>query len=185
MKTLARIAWVLSIVMRIFFIVIIVDSFKVMYDLFFDYGIMGIFAYIGIITALAFHFFLIFPKKLRQIIRPESMQDDAYINYLFPKPSPSICAAIVLIAIFFAIFLSFYSYSWLCTNYDLSDEYIPIDKNYETEPELWMDINDTVYVSNTGKIHLSPDCSGMKNYDEMIYEEACEAGYEHCSRCFN
>lgn len=57
---------------------------------------------------------------------------------------------------------------------------------YMTEPRHGIRLNRTVYVSNSGhKIHLNSDCSGMKNYHEMTYEEACEAGYKHCSRCFN
>lgn len=43
----------------------------------------------------------------------------------------------------------------------------------------------TVYVSTNGrKIHLRRNCSGMKYYSEMTYEEACERGYSHCSNCF-
>lgn len=43
----------------------------------------------------------------------------------------------------------------------------------------------TVYVSNSGKkIHLIPNCSGMKNYTEMTLEEADARGYAYCSRCF-
>ena len=42
----------------------------------------------------------------------------------------------------------------------------------------------TVYVSNAGKIHLKSDCSGMKTYTEMTLEEAYNAGYEKCERCW-
>ena len=43
----------------------------------------------------------------------------------------------------------------------------------------------TVYVSNSGKkIHLIPDCSGMKNYTTMTLGEAEAHGYAYCSRCF-
>lgn len=55
-----------------------------------------------------------------------------------------------------------------------------------TEPESGMQLSCTVYISKRGhKIHLNSDCSGMMYYFEMTYEEACEAGYSHCSRCFD
>ena len=46
-----------------------------------------------------------------------------------------------------------------------------------------MDPERTVYVSNSGVIHVEADCSGMKHYEEMTLEEADAAGYEYCSRC--
>lgn len=42
----------------------------------------------------------------------------------------------------------------------------------------------TVFVSNSGKIHLDSDCSGMKNYTTMTLESAYNAGYEKCERCW-
>ena len=42
----------------------------------------------------------------------------------------------------------------------------------------------TVYVSNSGKIHLKSDCSGMKSYSTMTLGEAEHMGYEECSKCF-
>lgn len=57
---------------------------------------------------------------------------------------------------------------------------------YLTEPAPEISLDRTVYVSRSGhKIHLHSDCSGMMYYVSMTYEEACEAGYEHCSRCFD
>ena len=185
MKTLARIAWILSIIMRLFFIGVIFNLLSVLDDFYYDYGIMGVLIYLGLIIACALHFFLIFPKKINEILLSESVRNDPYFKNFFPKPSPAACAVILFIAILFACFLYFYSYSWLIKNYDISDENIPADDDYETEPELWMDMDDTVYISSTGKIHLTPDCSGMQSSDEMTYEEACEAGYSHCSRCFD
>lgn len=41
-----------------------------------------------------------------------------------------------------------------------------------------------VYVSNSGKVHLDSDCSGMKSYTTMTIEEAYNAGYERCERCW-
>lgn len=46
-----------------------------------------------------------------------------------------------------------------------------------------MDPDRTVYVSNSGVIHLEKDCSGMKHYTEMILKDADAAGYEYCSKC--
>jgi hypothetical protein len=44
----------------------------------------------------------------------------------------------------------------------------------------------TVYVSKSGKkIHLKPDCSGMKNYTTMTLGQADANGYARCSRCFS
>lgn len=41
-----------------------------------------------------------------------------------------------------------------------------------------------VYVSSTGKYHKKCDCSGMKNYTEMTLQQAVEAGYTACKRCW-
>lgn len=57
--------------------------------------------------------------------------------------------------------------------------------SHSTTPKSSIDANRTVYVSRSGhKIHLKPDCSGMKYYDEMTYGIACALGYAHCSKCF-
>lgn len=43
----------------------------------------------------------------------------------------------------------------------------------------------TVYVSKSGKkIHSIPNCSGMKNYWEMSYDDAVKAGYSFCKNCY-
>ena len=42
----------------------------------------------------------------------------------------------------------------------------------------------TVYVSNYGKIHSVPYCSGMKYYTEMDYDEAIDCGYDFCQKCY-
>ena len=41
-----------------------------------------------------------------------------------------------------------------------------------------------VFVSNTGKYHITSDCSGMTEYTEMTLSEAKAAGYEPCGRCW-
>lgn len=41
-----------------------------------------------------------------------------------------------------------------------------------------------VYVSNTGKYHNKPDCSGMEEYTEMTKSEAKAAGHSACGRCY-
>lgn len=46
-----------------------------------------------------------------------------------------------------------------------------------------MDPQRTVYVSNSGVIHIENDCSGMKHYTEMTLEKADAAGYSYCSKC--
>lgn len=46
------------------------------------------------------------------------------------------------------------------------------------------DYGGTVYVSNYGKIHSNPSCSGMKYYEEMGYEEAIGEGYDLCQKCY-
>ena len=104
----------------------------------------------------------------------------------FQRDNPVLYTALILSTMGFACVLFFYYFCWVFSGYSPSEEVIPSDSyEYETEPELWMDMDDAVYISNTGKIHLTPDCSGMENYDEMTYEEACETGYSHCSRCFD
>lgn len=40
-----------------------------------------------------------------------------------------------------------------------------------------------VYVSTTGKYHSKTNCSGMKNYTTMTYDEAIAYGYEACKKC--
>lgn len=42
----------------------------------------------------------------------------------------------------------------------------------------------TVYVSDYGKIHKNPNCSGMKYYKVMSYSEAVKAGYSRCQNCY-
>lgn len=42
----------------------------------------------------------------------------------------------------------------------------------------------TVYVSSTGKIHSKSNCSGMKSYTEMSYDEAVSKGYVFCKKCY-
>ncbi|MBR6555806.1 MAG: hypothetical protein IKT60_00095 [Clostridia bacterium] len=43
----------------------------------------------------------------------------------------------------------------------------------------------TVYVSNSGIMHLKPNCSGMKNYREMTLETATAEGLtRRCKNCF-
>ena len=46
------------------------------------------------------------------------------------------------------------------------------------------DYDETVYVSNYGKIHSDSSCSGMKYYEEMEYEEAIAEGYDLCQKCY-
>lgn len=41
-----------------------------------------------------------------------------------------------------------------------------------------------VYVSNSGKIHTDPHCSGMKHYTAMSYDSAITAGYSRCKKCY-
>lgn len=60
----------------------------------------------------------------------------------------------------------------------------PKSTTYKTKPKKGYDLERTVYVSRTGKIHLRSNCSGMKNSDPMTYAEACERGYVHCQNCF-
>ena len=42
----------------------------------------------------------------------------------------------------------------------------------------------TVYVSNNGKMHKKSNCSGMKNYTTMTYDEAVSKGKSKCHKCF-
>lgn len=42
----------------------------------------------------------------------------------------------------------------------------------------------TVYVSNSGKYHSKSNCSGMKYYTVMTLDEAIEAGYDACKKCY-
>ena len=43
----------------------------------------------------------------------------------------------------------------------------------------------TVYVSKSGKkIHRNKKCSGMKYYWEMSYDDAVDAGYDFCEKCY-
>lgn len=41
-----------------------------------------------------------------------------------------------------------------------------------------------VYVSNSGKIHTDPHCSGMKHFSAMSYDAAAAAGYSKCKKCY-
>lgn len=44
--------------------------------------------------------------------------------------------------------------------------------------------SETVYVSNNGKIHAKSNCSGMKHYTTMTYDQAIARGYEPCKKCY-
>lgn len=44
--------------------------------------------------------------------------------------------------------------------------------------------SETVYVSNSGKIHRRSNCSGMKHYTTMTYDEAIARGYDKCKKCY-
>lgn len=46
------------------------------------------------------------------------------------------------------------------------------------------DMGDTVYVSNAGKIHDNPNCSGMIHYKSMSLEKALSKGYSLCQNCY-
>lgn len=46
------------------------------------------------------------------------------------------------------------------------------------------EINITVYVSSTGKYHSKSNCSGMKSYSEMSYENAIKADLVPCKKCW-
>lgn len=131
MKTLARIAWILSIIMRVFFISVFFSFFSALDNIYYDYGITGILICLGSIIICAFHLFLIFPRKINESLLPESERNDPYIKNQFPKPGPITRTVILFIAILFACFLSFYSYSWLIKNYDIPEEFNPSAANYE------------------------------------------------------
>ena len=58
----------------------------------------------------------------------------------------------------------------------------PPFETFEIETEKQVTI---VYVSKSGKkIHRIPNCSGMKNYWTMSYDEAVDRGYSHCQNCY-
>lgn len=44
--------------------------------------------------------------------------------------------------------------------------------------------SETVYVSNNGKIHRRSNCSGMKHYTTMTYDQAIAQGYDKCKKCY-
>lgn len=44
--------------------------------------------------------------------------------------------------------------------------------------------NKMVYVSNYGKIHKNPNCSGMIYYEIMSYHDAIGNGYVECQNCY-
>ena len=71
-------------------------------------------------------------------------------------------------------------------SYDDDDDYDDDDEDtvYQTKPKKGVKLSKTVYISSSGKIHTKKNCSGMKKYTKMTYEEACELGYEHCKKCF-
>ena len=49
----------------------------------------------------------------------------------------------------------------------------------------WVDPDQIVYVSNKSHtIHESHYCSGMKNYFEMTFRDAVDAGYSFCMNCW-
>ena len=65
------------------------------------------------------------------------------------------------------------------------NSYDDSSSNYETA----YDNNDDeysapVYVSRTGKIHKKSNCSGMKYYTVMDYDEAVNNGYDFCNNCY-
>lgn len=188
MKKIGGIIFWILVFLDLLVISAIVYFTMVLKDLYYDFGIIGILMGAGISIISAFHFFVVFPRKYKQIFPPSSPSSQKFALHSpqsrFQEQNPILYTVLILSAILFAYILFFSSSLWLSSHYDASRESDQYD-NYETEPEFWMDMNDTVYISSTGKIHLSPDCSGMKAYDEMTYEDACEAGYEHCSRCFN
>ena len=67
---------------------------------------------------------------------------------------------------------------------DDSDDADDDETVFLTTPKKGFKLSKTVYVSTSGKIHKNSNCSGMKKYTKMTYEEACELGYEHCKKCF-
>lgn len=56
--------------------------------------------------------------------------------------------------------------------------------NNETNGEEDLSGDSIVYVSKTGKIHKRPNCSNMKYYTEMDYDEAVDKDYDFCKKCF-
>lgn len=42
----------------------------------------------------------------------------------------------------------------------------------------------TVYVSNNGIIHSKSNCSGMKHYTAMTYDQAIAQNYRKCKKCW-
>lgn len=252
MKIVRRITHISLGIMKFLIFVALSGFFRWIDILYYSFGIKGIFFSIGICIVCVFHFFFVFPKKLKHIFPPilfedeiaeikqkhathtkqinsdmQKLIDDCYWGEIekeeiskrldsimqekealkncedkYPIPSkkftlhspqsyfqeqnPILYTILILSAMLFACILFFSSYFWLILHSDSpSESYQSNGYEYEIEPKLWVDMEDTVYISSTGKIHLRSDCSGMKSYDEMTYEEACEAGYEHCSRCFN
>ena len=85
-----------------------------------------------------------------------------------------------------------------CESEDKKETYKSTDKvigeftypNFDFEPFETFEIetkkqSTTVYVSKSGKkIHRTPNCSGMKNYWTMSYDEAVDRGYSHCQNCY-
>lgn len=63
-----------------------------------------------------------------------------------------------------------------------------VEAQDDTEPQVstirGYSSDTTVYVSNSGKIHLKSNCSGMKNYTEMTLGNADSRGYEYCKNCW-
>lgn len=59
------------------------------------------------------------------------------------------------------------------------------DEDEENDDQIEDDhISVTVYVSKSGKIHRIRNCSGMKYYTEMDYDEAVDEGYVFCKNCY-
>lgn len=71
------------------------------------------------------------------------------------------------------------------------EKYIYVSKDlvesYELKEEEKTVVDENapmVYVSVTGKYHSKSNCSGMKTYSTMTYEEAKNYGYEPCKKCY-
>lgn len=58
------------------------------------------------------------------------------------------------------------------------------EKEIETIEQQQAQDGYTVYVSRAGKIHTNPNCSGMKYYRKMGYNDARRAGYDLCQNCY-